>query len=285
MARDYLTFRSMNAKRKSAVEILQETKSLFVKSEAVLDAEQRLVKAPKCDPDAPAAKPVEARREPTSAKVRKKVTPTHTRSRSDQLQTKLRRLLNSNSKENVADGQSDVDDVADDDDWTSFDMRCNQQQQASLSIFENHLTSDIQYKSLPDLSTGSSRDSHSVTIQPAMSESKKSDLVLADDKDMVISAESDTSVDESIDSSEKSYGKPPTLPKSLESMGGSFGKVEERLTTWTEAKHKPLSRCKSDVTVNEDRRMSVSRLPHQPSLPSELNEFFQNLGLTSDQYK
>ncbi|CAB0011338.1 unnamed protein product [Nesidiocoris tenuis] len=57
-----------------------------------------------------------------------------------------------------------------------------------------------------------------------------------------------------------------------------------RLTTWTEAKHKPLSRCKSDVTVNEDRRMSVSRLPHQPSLPSELNEFFQNLGLTSDQY-
>uniref|UniRef100_A0A0A9ZE43 Uncharacterized protein n=1 Tax=Lygus hesperus TaxID=30085 RepID=A0A0A9ZE43_LYGHE len=99
MARDYLTFRTVNAKRKSAVEILQETKSLFVKSEAVLDAEQRLVKAAKCDGAYDSAN----RKDPTLAKIRRKVQPTHTRSCSDQLQTNLRRLLNSSSKENVAD--------------------------------------------------------------------------------------------------------------------------------------------------------------------------------------
>lgn len=44
-----LTINSYLAKRKSAVELLQETKSLYVKSEAVLDNEQRLVKSAKCD--------------------------------------------------------------------------------------------------------------------------------------------------------------------------------------------------------------------------------------------
>uniref|UniRef100_A0A0A9WNF7 Uncharacterized protein n=1 Tax=Lygus hesperus TaxID=30085 RepID=A0A0A9WNF7_LYGHE len=103
MARDYLTFRTVNAKRKSAVEILQETKSLFVKSEAVLDAEQRLVKAAKCDGGNYVAYDSANRKDPTLAKIRRKVQPTHTRSCSDQLQTNLRRLLNSSSKENVAD--------------------------------------------------------------------------------------------------------------------------------------------------------------------------------------
>uniref|UniRef100_A0A0A9W7D7 Centrosome-associated FAM110 C-terminal domain-containing protein n=1 Tax=Lygus hesperus TaxID=30085 RepID=A0A0A9W7D7_LYGHE len=273
MARDYLTFRTVNAKRKSAVEILQETKSLFVKSEAVLDAEQRLVKAAKCDGAYDSAN----RKDPTLAKIRRKVQPTHTRSCSDQLQTNLRRLLNSSSKENVADMRDFGDNQGVSDDWC--DGRMN-----AISFYEmNHLVhgeSDIQYQSLPDLSA-SSRESLSCTVQRATSDSKHSDIMSRSNEEMYMSTDSNTSIDESIDSSEKSYGKPPSLPKSLQSMGGSFGKIEERLTSWVEPKHSKMIRSRSS---GADDGELTTKLPHQPSLPSDLNEFFQHLGLTSDQY-
>ncbi|KAF6197786.1 hypothetical protein GE061_008752 [Apolygus lucorum] len=240
------------------------------------------------------------RKDPTSAKVRRKVQPTHTRSCSDQLQTNLRRLLNSSSKENVV-IQHDVfqvqfgdEDRGVGDDWC--DGRMN-----AFSFYEmNHLchgerTSSTRacgpQRQLPREPGPAPFNEHqqksdfihsfSLTIWRISSDSKQSDVLSRSNEDMSVSTESDTSIDESIDSSAKSYGKPPSLPKSLQSMGGSFGKIEERLTSWAEPKHFKMIRSRSS---GADDGELTTKLPHQPSLPSDLNEFFQHLGLTSDQY-
>ncbi|XP_039297747.1 histone-lysine N-methyltransferase, H3 lysine-79 specific isoform X2 [Nilaparvata lugens] len=109
---------SMSGKRKSAVELLQETKSLYVKSNTVLDKKQQLSaltcsserKSPRhhshhchyhSDKTRRAHQPKSPRLVMSSASL---VLPNQpVKSTSDQLQAKLRRLLNADSKENLVD--------------------------------------------------------------------------------------------------------------------------------------------------------------------------------------
>uniref|UniRef100_A0A023EZW1 Centrosome-associated FAM110 C-terminal domain-containing protein n=1 Tax=Triatoma infestans TaxID=30076 RepID=A0A023EZW1_TRIIF len=269
----FINCRSLNAKRKSAVELLQETKSLYVKSEAVLDNEQRLVKSAKCDsqylPDNSSKEEVCRR---TSCPQRRSA-----KSCSEQLQVKLRRLLNGNSKENLADGQS----------WDLLDSKSCKNELIPMENYKTDFITDIQYQSLPDLSV-SSKESISYIHSPPGNdmESGKSDEEVDDDdsdsdsseKKMTISGAA-SSENVNTDSSEKSYGKPPSLVKSVSTIGGSAGKVEERLSSWTLERHKELPRSKSYVAEHQ-----ASTTILQEQLPHDLDVFFQNLGLSSEQY-
>ncbi|KAK9511176.1 hypothetical protein O3M35_005788 [Rhynocoris fuscipes] len=217
----YINCRSLNAKRKSAVELLQESKSLYVKSEAVLDNEQRLVKSAKCDsqcaPNNSSKEEVVRRRTPCPQRRSAK-------SCSEQLQVKLRRLLNGNSKENLADNQT----------WDVLDSKSCKNEFIPMENFKtDFFTTDIQYQSLPDLSV-SSKESLSYMHRDTDkdTESKQSEEINDSDSDssekkMTVSG-ADSLEDVNTGSSEKSYGKPPSLIKSVSTMGGSAGKVEER---------------------------------------------------------
>ncbi|XP_073987200.1 uncharacterized protein [Rhodnius prolixus] len=266
----FINCRSLNAKRKSAVELLQETKSLYVKSEAVLDNEQRLVKSAKCDSQ---CLPNNTSKE----EIRRKTQRRTAKLCSEQLQFKLRKLLNGNSKENLADGQS----------WEVFDSKSCKNEIVPLESYKTDFITDIQYQSLPDLSISSKESiSYKHQVPGRNMESSKSDEEVDDEDSDTDSSENKMTVsgadsleNVNTDSSEKSYGKPPSLVKSISTMGGSAGKVEERLSSWTLERHKEIPRSKSYVAEHQTLTSAI-----QEQLPHELDVFFQNLGLSSEQY-
>lgn len=112
-------------KRKSAVELLQETKSLYVKSETVLDKKQEfkpscgLYASLPCQQSSAGSRykenktgsldgrdshiPMPPPKSPRLVGLPQRRSTTPAPSCSDQLQTKLRRLLNADSKENLLD--------------------------------------------------------------------------------------------------------------------------------------------------------------------------------------
>ncbi|XP_068084196.1 uncharacterized protein [Anabrus simplex] len=183
-----------SSKRKSAVELLQESKAFYVKSETVLDRQQQLkhtghlqvtssavdtvfLRGPRTRSDSesryihqhvlvlsPSAPPAPVPRTPAPTPAPPPALPpksprlvsaaqrrsgSHHSTGSDQLQTKLRRLLNADSKENVFLGDSwddeDAKTVAGDE--RPF-MRSNSCPRSSP------VTCSVHHKSLPDLHAG-----------------------------------------------------------------------------------------------------------------------------------
>ncbi|CAH1392710.1 unnamed protein product [Nezara viridula] len=206
-------YRHINANRKSAVEVLEETKPLYVKSLAALKIHS----------------PEEKRSDDIFCTNR--TSTNKKQERSCDLESKLRRLLDSKD-----------------------------------SLGEDFCyKTEVQYKSLPDLST-SSHESFGSTIQH----------ISCSGEDQSSKADTSSTIDTDCSSSEKSYGKPPSLSKSCTSMGGSAGKVESKI--WKNEKlvsKVELIRSKSDPGETQK----------QNELPPKLDDFFQFLGLSSQSFR
>uniref|UniRef100_A0A1B6CH84 Centrosome-associated FAM110 C-terminal domain-containing protein n=1 Tax=Clastoptera arizonana TaxID=38151 RepID=A0A1B6CH84_9HEMI len=284
---------SIAGNHKSAVELLQETKCLYVKSETVLDHHQQLKSPLPSEPEFTHSTLVRHVRGPpvppksphlASSSLRRSYNSTH--SSGDQLQTKLRRLLNADSKENL------IDDVITSDVRKSprWNRRCNSQSQ------EKTLTGaqmcPVHHKSLPDLHSGVS--SSSDTSEPASCEytlytNRKSSSPRQSTGETVSvnssrskSRHSRSHSHESTSTSSSSNDRlPPTSPvKSSVSYGGSAGKAE---ALWVDdgLRLRPILRSKSDVGHRCTKLTTIS----QPSTPADLETFFNQLGLDSAQYK
>ncbi|XP_014241839.1 uncharacterized protein LOC106662327 [Cimex lectularius] len=236
LTRDLVRLRTHSAKRKSAVEILQATKSLYIKS-------------PKCQDDSR----LPVKREYTK-KCKKKDT--------DQLQSKLRRLLDDSSKENISD-------------WGCFE---------DLN-FKFYTDCDVQYQSLPDLSI-SSKESTSYTLQQDASDPGEKMTISSEPSTDTSSSFSEESYGKppSSSSSKKSYGKPPSQSSSLLSAGGSASKVEDRLSTWTQPKHRKITRSRSWAWEKSPDDPPSCRKPVL-SVSKDLNDFFEHLGLSCEEYR
>ncbi|KAL1115066.1 hypothetical protein AAG570_007097 [Ranatra chinensis] len=337
---------AINAKRKSAVELLEETKCLYVKSGNVLDSKQDLGKvtqqqvvalphshhhhhhhqlrsdhtfsapsqplpqqisnvpmtadylrgvalwakfrtlsilhpAPeeKCPPLVLFLSPIFPR--PPVGCARTAAPPQRRTNNSigssDQLQTKLRRLLNADSKENLA---AEVDQI-----------ETSGKKPGSRSCHS--------CRSLPDLSSAFGKERSTYVIYTPSS-SKKASSSTHEDMSISKSGNSHESRTESDSSSDKSYGQPPSPVKSSVSFGGSASKAEvrrKRTVEWEGVKVGRMVRSKSDVggcavastgALGPAFGQQPAPAPAPPlcaqPLPQHLNDFFQYLGLTSAQY-
>ncbi|XP_046672008.1 protein FAM110B isoform X2 [Homalodisca vitripennis] len=287
---------SINGKQKSAVELLQESKCLYVKSETVLDHHQQLKSS---SPDHLYSSIVKVRGPPVppkSAQLRRSYNASA--SSTDQLQAKLRKLLNADSKENLIEDSNIVQEVKRS---PQHYRRSNSQKQTQQR--SNHQVCPVHHKSLPDLHTGAETSSDS--SEPASCEyvlyTNSSPRQSTNDE---ISVESSTSRSKRLSSQASSrsrsqsgssrHGVALTSPvKSSVSYGGSATKTEYRRpeTLWTMSDEgdceegtrlRPILRSKSDVGR---RYTKLTPVPQPPPTPADLDTFFEQLGLNSSDFK
>ncbi|XP_075231075.1 uncharacterized protein LOC142329963 isoform X2 [Lycorma delicatula] len=327
---------AVSVKRKSAVELLQETKSLYVKSETVLDRKQELksstchylplssqpcggggggrykenkagsldgrdIQMPMPPPKSPRLVNISQRRSTTPAP-----------SCSDQLQTKLRRLLNADSKENL------LDDGIHTQENVQFPIRsysrCSSHAGEKIILDQNRCP--VHHKSLPDLHTSISSSSENSdhsdppsyeyttynTSEKSVSKSKSGDamsLASSHSRQLSISSSSEGSESDSFSSDGQSTGEHSSAfmvvgspVKSSASYGGSTSGTDYRYneSDWrTSGKAvetynwRPILRSKSDVG-RRYARLSTHADPPSPSTPPDLETFFEQLGLDSADY-
>lgn len=324
---------AISVKRKSAVELLQETKSLYVKSETVLDRKQELrLSGPLCaslsyqQPCIGAGRykenkagssegkevqiPMPPPKSPRLVNLPQRRSTTPAPSCSDQLQNKLRRLLNADSKENLLDdgGQENVQSPV-----RSF-SRCSSHTGDKIKSNQNHCP--VHHKSLPDLHTSLSSSSdasdpsdppsyeytaYNTCSEKSASKSKSGDamsLASSNCRQFSISSSSEDSGGDSFSSDDNSNGAYSSAfmvlgspVKSCTSYGSTSGtdhkyhKLDWNASEKTEETYnwRPILRSKSDVGRRYSR-LSAHVDPPSPSTPPDLETFFEQLGLDSADY-
>ncbi|XP_054275947.1 protein FAM110B-like [Macrosteles quadrilineatus] len=281
---------SVPGKHKSAVELLQESKCLYVKSEVVLDQRQQLKSSSPDNIHSPFVK-VRGSSHPTSAQLRRSY---NSATSTDQLQAKLRRLLNADSKENLIEDTCVKEEVRRS---PQHYQRSNSHKPTQQHARHNHMC-PVQHKSLPDLHAATSSGSDS-------SEPASCEYVLYTNNRKCSSSRQSTNDEISVESS-NSRSKPLSSQRSSKSShsgscrhglvlaspvkssvsyGGSAGKMENRRPEplWDEtdpeaddtARLRPILRSKSDVGHR------YTKLTPPPPTPANLDTFFEQLGLNS----
>uniref|UniRef100_A0A1B6M4E7 Uncharacterized protein n=1 Tax=Graphocephala atropunctata TaxID=36148 RepID=A0A1B6M4E7_9HEMI len=223
---------SLTGKQKSAVELLQESKCLYVKSETVLDHHQQLKSS---SPDNLYSSIVKVRGPPVppkSAQLRRSYN--SSASSTDQLQAKLRKLLNADSKENLIEDSNIVEEVKRS---PQHYRRSNSQKQTQQR--SHHQVCPVHHKSLPDLHTGaetSSDSSEPASCEYVLYTNNSSPRQSTNDE---ISVESSTSRSKRLSSQTSSRSRSqsgssrhglalPSPVKSSVSYGGSAGNTKYR---------------------------------------------------------
>lgn len=287
---------SVSGKRKSAVELLQETKCLYVKSETVLDHKQQLSARVPSSPDIVQSSIVKhVRGTPCLPKSPKLVAQAPRRSfnscnsSTDQLQAKLRKLLNADSKENLKEDGLREESMKS----PRWYRRCNSQGQDKLQ--GQNQSCPVHHKSLPDLNCSISSNSDTseeagcryVLYSDRKSPPRQSTGACSAASSPRRSHFSSTHSNES-SRSESDHVMPASPIKS--SYGGSAGNAGQRHpdNMWDSIdaegedgiRLRPILRSKSDVC----RRHTKLALSPSPVAPADLETFFEHLGLDTVEY-
>lgn len=289
---------SVSGKRKSAVELLQETKCLYVKSETVLDHKQQLSTRAPSNPDIVQSSVVkQVRGTPCLPKSPKLIAQAPRRSfnscnsSTDQLQAKLRKLLNADSKENLKEDGLREESIKS----PRWYRRCNLQGQEKLQ--SQNQSCPVHHKSLPDLHcnvTSSSDTSEEVGCGYVLYSDRKSSPRQSTGACSAASSpwKSHVSSTHSNESSRSESDHVMPMPSSpvKSCYGGSAGNAGQRHpdNIWesneAEAEDgirlRPILRSKSDVC----RRHTKLALSPSPVTPADLETFFEHLGLGSAEY-
>lgn len=272
------------AKRKSAVELLQETKALYVKSETVLDRKQELRSSGHFT-HAPSFKyaSLHSQAPPPPPKSPRLVAPVtnHRRGPNEQLQNTLRKLFDTNSKENLV----DISPV-DDENVVPLSTSCHKSlpdlsTQHAIPVITSPPPTKGPELASSSLSCRSQKitPSKSFSLSPVKSCFSDGPLHIVDDSLSISTSHDDApmSVTSGRSLSQDECDKCLSPIKSAFSYGPVFSSDDREMCNV-----RPILRSKSDIG---DRSLQNVSSPISPVVLPDLEQFFGQLGLESSEYQ